>query len=35
MFAAWHVLHMPLFFLLVLTAILHAIAVHLYQAGAL
>jgi hypothetical protein len=29
-FAAWHVLHMPLFFLLVFTAILHVIAVHLY-----
>jgi hypothetical protein len=32
MFAMWHVLHMPLFFLLVLTAILHVIAVHLYAA---
>lgn len=32
MFALWHVLHMPLFFLLVLTAILHVIAVHLYAA---
>jgi hypothetical protein len=30
MFAAWHVLHMPLFFLLVLTAIVHVVAVHLY-----
>lgn len=30
MFALWHVLHMPLFLLLVLTAILHVIAVHLY-----
>ncbi len=30
MFAAWHVLHMPLFFLLVLTAIVHIVAVHLY-----
>jgi hypothetical protein len=29
-FAYWHVLHLPLFFLLVLTAILHVIAVHLY-----
>jgi hypothetical protein len=29
-FALWHVLHMPLFFLLVLTAIVHVIAVHLY-----
>ena len=32
MFHLWHVLHMPLFFLLVLTAILHVIAVHLYAA---
>jgi hypothetical protein len=32
MFAFWHVLHMPLFFMLVLTAILHVIAVHLYAA---
>jgi hypothetical protein len=32
MFHLWHVLHMPLFFLLVLTAILHVIAVHLYIA---
>jgi hypothetical protein len=30
MFAIWHVLHMPLFFLLVLSAVLHVIAVHLY-----
>lgn len=30
MFALWHVLHMPLFLLLVLSAILHVIAVHLY-----
>jgi hypothetical protein len=30
MFALWHVLHMPLFFLLVLSAIVHVIAVHLY-----
>jgi len=30
MFHFWHVLHMPLFFLLVLTAILHVVAVHLY-----
>jgi hypothetical protein len=29
-FAFWHVLHMPLFFLLVFAAILHVIAVHLY-----
>ncbi len=32
MFHLWHVLHMPLFFMLVLTAILHVIAVHLYAA---
>jgi hypothetical protein len=30
LFALWHVLHMPLFFLLVATAITHIIAVHLY-----
>lgn len=30
LFGWWHVLHMPLFFLLILTAILHVIAVHLY-----
>jgi hypothetical protein len=29
-FAAWHVLHMPLFFLLVLSTVVHVIAVHLY-----
>lgn len=28
MFAAWHVLHMPLFFLLVAAAVIHIIAVH-------
>ena len=30
LFALWHILHMPLFVLLVLTAIAHVIAVHLY-----
>jgi len=30
LFAMWHVLHLPLFFLLVLAAIVHIIAVHLY-----
>lgn len=30
MFALWHVLHLPLFVLLIATAILHVVAVHLY-----
>lgn len=30
LFALWHVLHYPLFFLLIVTAIVHVIAVHLY-----
>jgi len=30
LFGLWHVLHMPLFVLLVLTAIIHIVAVHLY-----
>ncbi len=30
LFALWHVLHMPLFFFLVLAAIAHVVAVHLY-----
>ncbi|MEJ2124272.1 MAG: pyridine nucleotide-disulfide oxidoreductase, partial [Alphaproteobacteria bacterium] len=30
LFALWHVLHMPLFFLLVASAVAHIIAVHLY-----
>lgn len=30
LFALWHVLHFPLFLLLVITAILHVVAVHLY-----
>ncbi len=30
LFALWHVLHLPLFFLLVAAAIIHVVAVHLY-----
>ena len=30
LFGWWHVLHMPLFFLLIIAAIVHIIAVHLY-----
>jgi hypothetical protein len=30
LFALWHVLHVPLFILLVITAIIHVVAVHLY-----
>jgi len=30
LFALWHVLHLPLFFLMVLTAIVHVVSVHLY-----
>lgn len=30
LFALWHVLHVPLFIILVLTAIIHVVAVHLY-----
>jgi len=30
LFALWHVLHLPLFVMMVLTAIMHVIAVHLY-----
>ncbi|MCF8473629.1 MAG: hypothetical protein K9G26_02950 [Emcibacter sp.] len=30
MFALWHVLHLPLFFMLVIAAIVHVIAVHWY-----
>jgi hypothetical protein len=30
LFGWWHVLHMPLFFLLIIAAIVHVIAVHLY-----
>ena len=30
LFAAWHVLHFPLFVMLILTALIHVVAVHLY-----
>lgn len=30
LFGWWHVLHMPLFFLLIIAAVVHVIAVHLY-----
>jgi hypothetical protein len=30
LFAAWHVLHLPLFYMLILTALNHVVAVHLY-----
>jgi len=30
MFALWHLLHLPLFFILVLAALAHVVAVHLY-----
>jgi hypothetical protein len=30
LFAAWHVLHMPLFLMLVVVGIVHVFAVHLY-----
>lgn len=30
LFSLWHVLHMPLFLLLIVTAVIHVIAVHLY-----
>jgi len=30
LFAAWHILHLPLFFLLIITAVIHVVAVHLY-----
>jgi hypothetical protein len=30
LFSLWHLMHMPLFILLVLTAVVHVIAVHLY-----
>ena len=30
LFALWHLLHLPLFFLLVLTAIVHVVAVHMF-----
>jgi hypothetical protein len=30
LFSLWHVLHFPLFLMMILTAILHVIAVHMY-----
>jgi hypothetical protein len=30
LFSLWHLLHMPLFFLLIVSALIHVIAVHLY-----
>lgn len=30
LFAAWHHLHFPLFIMLILTALIHVVAVHLY-----
>ena len=30
MFSLWHVLHVPLFFLLLVSGVIHVIAVHLY-----
>jgi len=30
LFSLWHLLHLPLFYMLVLTAILHVVAVHMY-----
>jgi hypothetical protein len=30
LFSAWHVLHLPLFYMLILTALIHVVAVHLY-----
>jgi hypothetical protein len=30
MFSAWHVLHVPLFFLLLVSGVIHVVAVHLY-----
>ena len=30
LFAAWHILHLPLFFILVIVGIVHVIAVHVY-----
>ena len=30
LFAAWHILHLPLFFMLVIVGIVHVIAVHVY-----
>ncbi len=30
LFGAWHVLHLPLFYMLIATALIHVVAVHLY-----
>ncbi len=30
MFSFWHVLHMPLFFMMIISALLHVLAVHMY-----
>jgi hypothetical protein len=30
LFALWHIMHMPLFFLMVVAAVIHIVAVHLY-----
>ena len=30
LFALWHILHLPIFFLMVLSAIVHVLAVHMY-----
>ena len=30
MFSVWHVLHLPLFFMMVISALLHVLAVHMY-----
>jgi hypothetical protein len=30
LFALWHILHMPLFVLLILAAIVHVVGAHLY-----
>lgn len=30
LFSAWHILHLPLFFMLVITGVIHVIAVHMY-----
>jgi hypothetical protein len=30
LFALWHVFHLPIFFMMVLTALIHVLAVHMY-----
>jgi hypothetical protein len=30
LFSLWHVLHMPLFFMMVISALFHVLAVHMY-----